>query len=168
LSEKSAEALSVRGDPRPKRESDGPTLGAFLASARESCGVSVDEVAKETRIPNHYLRMLESNDYSLISDQLYVLPFLRRYATFLKLDPEEIGMRFVREVQWADNSPIPRSLQPIAMDKRKSRNWGKLTVIAGLLGIIVIAWIMQTHLRNRTAAEMSVTTIPDQRSSASH
>ena len=166
LSDKSAEALSVAGDPKPKRESE--TLGRFLASTREGRGVSVDDTVKETRIPDHYIRMIESNDYSLISDQLYVLPFLRRYATFLKLDPEEMAMRFVREVQRADSTPSPRSLEPFAMDRPKNRNWSRVAVVAGLLGIIVVAWMVQAHLRNRHAADLGVAAAPEQRSSASH
>jgi cytoskeletal protein RodZ len=168
LSDKSAEALTVAADRKPKRESEGPTLGNFLASAREGRGVSVDDAVKETRIPNHYVRMIESSDYSLISDQLYVLPFLRRYATFLQLDPEEMAMRFVREVQRADNAPSPRSIEPIEMDRPRNRNWSRLAVVAGLLGIIVVAWIMQAHRRARHAAELSATSLPEERSSASH
>lgn len=168
LSDNSAEALSAADDPKPKRESEGATLGSFLASTREGRGVSLEDAVKETRIPNHYLRMMESNDYSLISDQLYVLPFLRRYASFLKLDPEEVAMRFVREVQRADNAPAPRSLEPIEMDRPKSRKRSRLAVVAGLVGILVVAWLVQAHRHSRHVAEMSVTTTPEQRSSASH
>ena len=46
--------------------------------------------------------MIERSDYGLISDQLYLMPFLRRYAAFLDLDGEEVAMRFVREVQRAE------------------------------------------------------------------
>jgi cytoskeletal protein RodZ len=164
LSDKSAEALSAAGNPKPKRESE--TLGRFLASAREGRGVTIDDAVKETRIPNHYIMMIETNDYSLISDQLYVLPFLRRYATFLKLDPEEMAMRFVREVQRADSTPSPRTLEPFAMDRPKNRNWSRLAVVTGLLGIIVVAWLAQAHLRNRHPAEINATALPDGSSTA--
>lgn len=167
MSDKSTEALGAAGDPKPKAE--GATLGTFLTSARERRGVSVDDAVKETRIPDHYVRMMENNDYSLISDQLYVLPFLRRYATFLKLDPEEVAMRFVREVQRADNAPAARSIEPIEMDRAPRMNWSRVALVAGLVGIIVLAWIVQSHRRSRHAAELSATAaVPEQRSSASH
>ena len=168
MSDKSAEALSAAGDRKPKREGEGPTLGTFLASARERRGVSLDDAVKQTRIPDHYIRMIESNDYSLISDQLYVLPFLRRYATFLTLDPEDVAMRFVREVQRADSAPAPRSLEPIEMDRPRGRNRSRVALVAGLIGIIVLAWLAQSHLRSRHAAEMSATAVPEQRSSVPH
>jgi len=81
------------------------SLGAFLIGAREGRGLTAEDVVRETRLPHHYLRMMETNDYSEISDQLYLVPFLRRYATFLELDQEDVAMRFIREVQRADSSP---------------------------------------------------------------
>jgi cytoskeleton protein RodZ len=144
LSDKSAASLNLDLDPRPKPEAEGPSLGIFLANARERKGVSRDDAIRETRIPDHYVRMMESNDYSLISDQLYVLPFLRRYATFLALDPEETVMRFVREVQRADNQPT-RSLEPIEMDRPRShgktRGWSFPALAAAVIAAILVAWI---------------------------
>ena len=151
-----AEALSVPGDFKTKRESEGPPLGTYLATTREARHVTLDDAIKETRIPDHYLRMIENNDYSLISDQLYVLPFLRRYATFLGLDPEEIGMRFVREVQRADNAPAPRTLEPIEMDRADTRNLNRIAmVVAGVIGIVVMAWFVQSHRHGRQPAPLN-------------
>ena len=81
------------------RDEPDQSLGAFLIAAREGRGLTADDVARETRLPPHYLRMMETNDYSEISDQLYLVPFLRRYASFLYLDQDDVAMRFVREVQ---------------------------------------------------------------------
>ena len=153
MSKDSREAPRVVADPKPTPESEN--LGDFLARTRDKRGVSLADVVKETRIPNHYVRMMESNDYSLISDRLYVLPFLRRYATFLHLDPEEVAMRFVREVQRADNAAMPRSLEPIEIDRHRSGNWSRALLLASLLGIIAIAWMVQSHLRTRRAAVMN-------------
>jgi cytoskeletal protein RodZ len=164
VSNNGAEALSAASDPKPK--SEAATLGTFLASARERRGVSLDDAVKETRIPNHYIRMLETNDYSLISDQLYVLPFLRRYAIFLTLDPEEIAMCFIREVQRADTTPAPRSLQPFEMDRAPRWNRRQLAIVTGLIGIIAVVWLTTSHLRSRHA-EMSASAASSSENSAS-
>ena len=66
------------------------SLGAFLAATRERRGLTRDAAVKETRIPAHYIAMIESNNYAAIADQIYVLPFIRRYAQFLGLDAEEM------------------------------------------------------------------------------
>ena len=132
----------------PLKDGDGETsLGKLLANARERRGLSREDAITETRIPDHYLRMMESNDYSMISDQLYLLPFLRKYAVFLQLDPEEIGMRFVREVQRADNNPPPvRLAEPLdKVHRRKRHNWTGIIVVIGLLAVIVGAYIAESR-----------------------
>ena len=147
--------LNTEPHPRPKPETDAPTLGTFLVGARERRGLSRDDAVRETRIPNHYVQMMESNDYSLISDQLYVLPFLRRYATFLALDPEETVMRFVREVQRADNVPPVRSIEPIEMDRpragSRSRGWNRPAIVVAVIAGLLAAWLAESRYRHAAA-----------------
>jgi len=119
------------------------SLGRFLSAARERRGLTPDAAIRESHIPGHYLRMLESNDYSMISDQLYLLPFLRRYATFLGLDPEEIAMRFVREVQRADNRPPTRIDEPLRSPRGKRPRW------LGIAGAVVLIAIVCAYLLTR-------------------
>jgi cytoskeletal protein RodZ len=155
----SATPSNSEGDRRPKSETDAPTLATFLVSVRERRGVSRDDAVRETRIPNHYVQMMESNDYSLISDQLYVLPFLRRYATFLALDPEETVMRFVREVQRADNVPPARSIEPIEIDRpragSRSRGWNRPAIVVAVILGLLAAWLAESRYR-RAAADTPV------------
>jgi cytoskeletal protein RodZ len=151
----SAAPLNTEPDPRRKTETEGPTLGTFLVGARERRGVSRDDAVRETRIPDHYVQMMESNDYSMISDQLYVLPFLRRYATFLALDPEETVMRFVREVQRADNVPPVRSIEPIEMDRPRaggrSRSWNRPAIAVAVIAGLLAAWLAESRFRHAGA-----------------
>jgi Helix-turn-helix domain len=122
-----------------------PSLGKTLAAARERRGVSRADVVRETRIPAHYLEMIESSDYGLISDQLYLMPFLRRYATFLNLDGEEIAMRFVREVQRAEGAAAPRMSEPFALHDRKRRPWGRMAAVIIVLAAIVVLYIIASE-----------------------
>jgi helix-turn-helix protein len=122
------------------------SLGTFLIGAREGRGLSVDDVVRETRLPRHYLRMMETNDYSEISDQLYLVPFLRRYAGFLELDQEDVAMRFVREVQRADGNPGPPRLdQPLVAEPRQHRGWTGALVVVGLLVMAVSVYVYESN-----------------------
>jgi cytoskeleton protein RodZ len=122
-----------------------PSLGKTLAAARERRGVSRDEVASQTRIPAHYLDMIESSDYGLISDQLYLMPFLRRYAAFLNLEGEEVAMRFVREVQRAEGAAVPRMSEPLAVHDNKHAPWGRVAVVTIVLCAIVVLYIIASR-----------------------
>jgi cytoskeletal protein RodZ len=136
-------------------------LGRFLVEARERRSVGQDAAVKETRIPGHYLRMLESNDYSKISDQLYLLPFLRRYATYLALDPEEIAMRFVREVQRADNLPPSRIDEPLLIEPRRNYNWLAIGGVVVLLAIIAFTYsAISRHHQDNPASNSSASQSP--------
>ena len=53
----------------PPADEIDESLGAFLIGAREGRGLTAEDVVRETRLPHHYLRMMETNDYSEISDQ---------------------------------------------------------------------------------------------------
>jgi cytoskeletal protein RodZ len=127
-------------------------LGRLLAEARDRRGVAQDTAIRETKIPGHYLRMLESNDYTKISDQLYLLPFLRRYATYLALDPEDVAMRFVREVQRADNLPPSRIDEPLLIEPRRQYNWVAIGGVVALLVIIALAWAAVSKHHEEVAA----------------
>jgi cytoskeletal protein RodZ len=126
-----------------------PSLGKSLIEARKRRGLSADDVAREAHVPAHYMRMIENDDYGLISDQLYVLPFLRRYAAFVGLDPEEVATRFVREVQRADTNAA-RMAEPIAVMKpaRDRRTW---IVAAAAAAVLILALILFLIFRHRGA-----------------
>ena len=130
------------GEPVPET-----SLSQFLVAAREKRGLSREEVVKQSRIPEHYLKMLESNDCSMISDQLYLLPFLRRYSTFLQVDPEETAMRFVHEVQRADKNQPTRIDTPLEPRRRKRRNWSGIAIVTLLLAVIVAAYLAESRYR---------------------
>jgi len=130
----------------PKTGTEGePSLGKTLAAARERRGLSRTDVVAETRIPAHYIEMIESSDYALISDQLYLMPFLRRYAAFLNLDGEEVAMRFVREVQRAEVAGAPRMSEPLAPHDRRRTPWGRVALVIIVLSAIVVLYVIASE-----------------------
>jgi hypothetical protein len=142
---------------KPIAESE-PSLGRTLAAARERNGLSRADIVAETRIPGHYIDMIESSDYGLISDQLYLMPFLRRYAAFLNLDGEEVAMRFVREVQRAELAAVaaPRMSEPLALRDHKRAPWGRMAlVVIALFAIVVLYVIASEHHRGEFGVHQS-------------
>lgn len=111
------------------------SLGQFLTEARKSGGYTPEQVAAETHIPPHYIRAIETDDYGLISDQLYLLPFVRRYAAFIGLDPEDVASRFVHDVQKAENTAA-KSSEPIPMITTERRSGGGRFLILVIVLIV--------------------------------
>ncbi len=79
------------------------TLGQLMTQTRTHRGLSRDQVAEQTHIPAYYVRMIESDSYDAIPDQLYLLPFFRRYADFLGLDARKVVSRFICDFEKAEN-----------------------------------------------------------------
>ena len=103
------------------------SLGQSLIAARERRALSREGVVQQTHIPAHYVQMLEDDDYRRISDQLYLLPFLRKYAVFLDIDQDETAMRLLREVQRVENNPSPVRLgEPLGGVRREVSNHANL------------------------------------------
>jgi len=65
-------------------------LGELLRSAREARGISLEQAEEATRIRKAYLEALEAEDFARMPAQVYVRGFLRNYALYLGLDPEEV------------------------------------------------------------------------------
>ncbi len=66
------------------------TAGARLRAARERKGLTLEQVASETRISRRHLESLENADLEHLPGRTYVLGFARTYAKTVGLDPEEI------------------------------------------------------------------------------
>ncbi|HKC19686.1 MAG TPA: helix-turn-helix domain-containing protein [Candidatus Dormibacteraeota bacterium] len=66
------------------------TVGAVLAAKRGERGLSIDQVAASTRIRAEYLRALEADDFKAFAAAVYVRGYVRTYASFLGLVPDEL------------------------------------------------------------------------------
>src|SRR5262249_49821603 len=79
-------------------------VGEGLRQAREARGISLDNARASTGIPLHYLKAMESGAPNLIADEFYLIPFFRRYAYFLELDPAATVAQFLSESQRVDEA----------------------------------------------------------------
>ncbi len=65
------------------------TIGSRLRAAREAKGMSIEDVAFETRIHANFVRCLEQDDYSHFASTTYAKSFLTLYSRFLGVDAAE-------------------------------------------------------------------------------
>lgn len=102
----------------PAQEVMIPEVSLRLQQLREAKGLSLREAEAATRVPVYYLQLLEGKgEARLLSDALYLVPFLRTYALFLGLDPAEATAQFVQSVyakedalsELGEQPPPPRS-----------------------------------------------------------
>jgi cytoskeleton protein RodZ len=77
------------------------TVGAELAEARQSLGLSLDEVSARTKINVERLSAIEQMDTAQLPSLVYLKGFLRAYAVEVQLDPDDIAQRYLSEVEIA-------------------------------------------------------------------
>ena len=56
------------------------TLGEKLRAAREERGISISEVAEQTRISPHYLASVENDDYKTLPGGIFNKGFVKSYG----------------------------------------------------------------------------------------
>jgi cytoskeletal protein RodZ len=80
-------------------------LGRRLREAREAKGSSLEEAEAATRIRAHFLELLEAGDFAAFAGgDVQVRGFLRIYARYLDLPPEDVLGRYSAEVHGTEFS----------------------------------------------------------------
>ena len=82
-------------------------IGTTLKEARLERGLSIDEVARATRVSSRFLLALEDDDFDELPAPVYVRGFLRLYAGQLGLDPDELIEQLPEGLGTAAASPAP-------------------------------------------------------------
>jgi cytoskeleton protein RodZ len=72
--------------PSPRDEALVAEIGITLRNGRVQRGLTIDQVAQETRISPRFLEALEAEAFDELPAPVYVRGFLRSYANFLHLD----------------------------------------------------------------------------------
>ena len=118
----------------------GPSLPERLYAARERKGVDLYRAERDTKIRARYLGALERGDYKELPGAVYTKGFLRNYALYLGLDPEEVLLQWRRERgDGKEAAPAIVVPKPIAAP-RQGLTFSPSIVVAALLTIVVIAF----------------------------
>ncbi|MBV8374519.1 MAG: helix-turn-helix domain-containing protein, partial [Candidatus Eremiobacteraeota bacterium] len=135
-----------------------PALGERFRAAREARGLTLSQVSEQIRIRSVYLAAIEDEDWSAIGAPVYVRGFLRTYARFLGLDPEEVVTAFAGanalpasvialSHSTARSSRHSASLGSESSDRRSL--WTVLLWTAGVVAVLVIAFDVYSVLTMR-------------------
>jgi cytoskeletal protein RodZ len=65
------------------------SVGAHLRQLREARGVSLEEIARVTRVNSSYLHALEADDYASLPVPVFTRGFIRAYCQALGVPPDE-------------------------------------------------------------------------------
>ncbi|MBC7236136.1 MAG: helix-turn-helix domain-containing protein [Chloroflexi bacterium] len=114
-------------------------LGKRLREARESKGLTLEQVEKLTHIRRPFLQALEEDRLDDLPDDVYARGFVRNYARFLGLEAEELVAAY-RERKGLPNQDVPVVLNEPLLRVRPSI-WSILFLaLMIVLVIAVVGW----------------------------
>jgi cytoskeletal protein RodZ len=119
-------------------------IGATLKEARESLGISLEDVENRTHISRKHLKAIEMGDKTSLPELFYVRGFLKKYAEMVGLSPNEVADAYQTAPKIALGTPDERfTVGPMAY---------YVAILVGVAGILALAWHFQPKL--------SVVTLP--------
>jgi len=116
----------------------GPSLPERLLAARERKGVDLFRAERDTKIRARYLDALERGEYAELPGAVYTKGFLRNYALYLGLDPEEVTRQWKRErgdlvIPAEPVLNVPRPLDA----PRAGLTFSPVLIVAALLTVLI-------------------------------
>lgn len=120
-------------------EATAGSPGIILKRCREYHGISLDEAAEATKIGTNYLKALEEDQIREFASLAYLKGFLRIYAGYLGLNPDDI-MKFYEKLY---NPSVARGAGRPGVDGesetvRRRISWQKIAFPVFLLLLLII------------------------------
>jgi cytoskeleton protein RodZ len=142
-------------------EPTGPTAGQLLRRARETAGMHVATLAVALKVPVRKLEALEEDRYDLLPDAVFVRALASSVCRTLKIDPQPILERLPQGAAprlVPDDDGINAPFR--APGDAPGQTWISqvsrpvvLTVVALLLGAVVLIFLPARHADQQVAAD---------------
>jgi beta-lactam-binding protein with PASTA domain/transcriptional regulator with XRE-family HTH domain len=128
-------------------------LGTILRTARENKGVTLAKAESSTRIRRKYLQALEEGRADDLPEPVFAKGFLRNYATYLGLDPQD-----VLELYYQDYG-VERDVADVQPEIEPIRAPSRLTpaLLTAALALVVFLLVMYYLYEQYTAPPLAPT-----------
>ncbi len=120
-------------------DSSASSPGAILKRCREYHGISLEEAAEATKVGANYLKALEEDQTKEFASLAYLKGFLRIYANYLGLNPDDIMRLYEKMSAQGGARAVGQSAGEGKQEKVRRRfSWRKLALPACLLMLLII------------------------------
>ena len=116
-------------------------IGALLRSERTRKGLSIEEVARKTRISARFIQALEEDNLAATPGLVFARSFVRQYATLLQLDSEELVSRLPKQDLTLIDLPEPETRDPF-LPSNSTRSWDGRWDPRWNAAVVSIVWIV--------------------------
>jgi cytoskeleton protein RodZ len=137
------------------------TLGEKLRAAREQRGISISEVAEQTRIAPMYIECIEKDNYKPLPGGIFNKGFVKSYARFIGYDEHEALQEYGAIATQAEGTQDDhfRSYRPeVLTDDRASQSTLPTIIFAGIILALMTGGILflVNYLQNSPSEPVAV------------
>ncbi len=121
------------------------SLGEKFRAAREQRGISISEVAEQTRISPLYLEAIDADNYKTLPGGIFNKGFVRSYAKYVGVDEQEALQdysRMVAETEPPDNGEFKAYRPEVLTDDRTASSIVPTAVFAAVILGLMTAGIL--------------------------
>lgn len=129
-------------------QADIASVGERLRVAREEKGLSLEDIAAQTRIPRRHLESLENSDWERLPAPTYTTGFAKSYASAVGLDRVEIGDQLRAEIGGVRPASQASEVFEPADPARSMPKWLVFGAIAAVLLLVLgMSWLNERSVR---------------------
>ncbi|HTV74473.1 MAG TPA: RodZ domain-containing protein [Candidatus Acidoferrales bacterium] len=129
-----------------------PALGEELRAARESRHLSLSDVSDQIHIRSLYLQAIEEENWASIAAPVYVRGFVRTYARFLGLNPEEAVARYNGTAPAEAKAEAPK--QPVYISDRRGPSLWLLG--AGAIAVLLVVFVGYNYYQLQKSTQAAI------------
>jgi len=131
------------------------TLGQKLRQAREERGISISEVAEQTRISPHYIESIENDDYKTLPGGIFNKGFIKSYARYVGFNEQEALSDYTKMMSQSPEGPTdePKVYRPEVLtdDRYSASRWPSLLLAAVILSLMTAGVLyLVNYIQNRS------------------
>ena len=154
-------------------------IGEKLKEARESMGITIDEVAQDLKIRPSQIENIEDGNKEAFKDVFYLKMFIKNYSKYLGLDYDEMVEEFneylfdftskisIDDIKKAEKNIRKKEKKlktvkissPYTVEKKQQKTIPRFLIIGGILLFIVIAIYIVVLLLTKEDKEVSNTIV---------
>jgi cytoskeleton protein RodZ len=153
--------------PHPPFSNMAETLGEKLRAAREERGISISEVAEQTRIAPMYIECIEKDNYKPLPGGIFNKGFVKSYARYVGFDEQEALQDYARIATQIEDTEADhlRTYRPeVLTDDRASQSTLSTIIFAGIILTLMTGgiWFLVNYISNQPAAPVATNTATTQ------
>jgi len=113
-------------------------LGVFLKSERERKGLTLEQLAKITKLRIQYVEALENEDWDMLPSPVFIKGFIKSYTKVLGLDYREVIGQFQSYIPVHDDLP-----KPLVPPKKKGTGKTAILITVGvIIALLLVVFII--------------------------